>query len=359
MQSKGLIKFAAIALTLACLYSLSFTWLAGKVEKDAENYAKGDSLKERTYLDSVSNLPVISGVDYVTYKYAKDREIPLGLDLKGGMNVTMEIALTDMVLNLANKTTDANFNAALRSAHQRAKTSQSDFITLFGEEFEKISPNTPLAPFFATKENAAHIKINASNNEVISFLRNEAKNAIDRSFNILRTRIDKFGVTSPNIQLQEGTNRILIELPGVTDQERVRKLLQGTAELEFWETYDNTEIFPLLENINKILAASSAAADTSKTAEVKTPVADTAGSKLAGLGKKDTTAKKDSSAIQAKNLAEQAKQNPLLSVLIPATYQAENGQMALRPGPVVGYAAQKDTAKINKLLASPSVSGII
>lgn len=359
MQSKGLIKFAAIALTLACLYSLSFTWLAGKVEKDAENYAKGDSLKERTYLDSVSNLPVISGVDYVTYKYAKDREIPLGLDLKGGMNVTMEIALTDMVLNLANKTTDANFNAALRSAQQRAKTSQSDFITLFGEEFEKISPNTPLAPFFATKENAAHIKINASNNEVISFLRNEAKNAIDRSFNILRTRIDKFGVTSPNIQLQEGTNRILIELPGVTDQERVRKLLQGTAELEFWETYDNTEIFPLLENINKILAASSAAADTSKTAEVKTPVADTTGSKLAGLGKKDTTAKKDSTAIQAKNLAEQAKQNPLLSVLIPATYQAENGQMALRPGPVVGYAAQKDTAKINKLLASPSVSGII
>ncbi|HEY0667443.1 MAG TPA: protein translocase subunit SecDF [Sphingobacteriaceae bacterium] len=359
MQSKGLIKFAAIALTLACLYSLSFTWLAGKVEKDAENYAKGDSLKERTYLDSVSNLPVISGVDYVTYKYAKDREIPLGLDLKGGMNVTMEIALTDMVLNLANKTTDANFNAALRSAQQRAKTSQSDFITLFGEEFEKISPNTPLAPFFATKENAAHIKINASNNEVISFLRNEAKNAIDRSFNILRTRIDKFGVTSPNIQLQEGTNRILIELPGVTDQERVRKLLQGTAELEFWETYDNTEIFPLLENINKILGASSAAADTSKTAEVKTSVADTSGSKLAGLGKKDTTAKKDSSAIQAKNLAEQAKQNPLLSVLIPATYQAENGQMALRPGPVVGYAAQKDTAKINKLLASPSVSGII
>lgn len=361
MQSKGLIKFAAIALTLACLYSLSFTWLTSKVEKDAENYAKGDSLKEKSYLDSVLNMPVISGIDFITYKYARDRKIPLGLDLKGGMNVTMEIALSDMVRNLANNTTDANFNAALRSAQQRAKTSQSDFITLFGQEFEKISPNTPLAPFFATKENAAHIKINASNNEVLTFLRNESKNAIDRSFNILRTRIDKFGVTSPNIQLMEGTNRILIELPGVTDQERVRKLLQGTAQLEFWETYNNTEIFPLLENINKILAASSTAADTAKAKATATPTAktDTTGSKLAGLGKKDTTAKKDSSAVLAKDKLEQARQNPLFSILNPATYQAENGQMSLRPGPVVGYAAQKDTAKINAFLASPNVSGII
>lgn len=361
MQSKGLIKFAAIALALACLYSLSFTWLTGKVEKDAKNYAKGDSLKERTYLDSVSNLPVLSGVDFITYKYSKEREIPLGLDLKGGMNVTMEIALTEMVHNLANQTTDANFNAALRSAQQRAKTSQADFITLFGQEFEKVSPNTKLAPFFATKENAAHIKINSSNNEVLTFLRSEAKNAIDRSFNILRTRIDKFGVTSPNIQLQEGTNRILIELPGVTDQDRVRKLLQGTAQLEFWETYDNTEIFPLLENVNKILAASSATADTATKSSVPAQAvkADTTGSKLAGLGKKDTTAKKDSSAIMANNQAEQAKQNPLLSILIPATYQGENGQVSLRPGPVVGYAAQKDTAKIDMLLASPEVSSII
>lgn len=358
MQSKGLIKFAAIALTIACLYSLSFTWFSTKVEKDAKNYAKGDSLKERSYLDSVANQPVISGLDYITYKYAKDREIPLGLDLKGGMNVTMEIALSDMVRNLANKTTDANFNAALRNAQQRAKSSQSDFITLFGQEFEKISPNTRLSSFFATKENAAHIKIDATNNQVLSFLRTEAKNAIDRSFNILRTRIDKFGVTSPNIQLQEGTNRILIELPGVTDQERVRKLLQGSAQLEFWETYDNSEIFPLLENINKALAASSTSSDTTKksAAVAKT---DTAGSKLAGLGKKDTTAKQDSLSTLTKNQAEQAKQNPLFAVLVPATYQAENGQMSLRPGPVVGYAAQKDTSKVNKLLASPEVTGII
>ena len=354
MQSKGLIKFAAALLTLACLYSLSFTWFASKVEKDAREYAKGDAGKERAYIDSVSNLPVLSGIDYITYKYAKEREIPLGLDLKGGMNVTMEISLSEMVSNLANQTTDANFNAALRGAREKAKTSQEDFITLFGEEFERISPNTRLAPFFATKENAASIKVDASNGQVLTFLRNQANDAIQRSFNILRTRIDKFGVTSPNIQLQEGTNRILIELPGVTDPQRVRKLLQGSAQLEFWETYDNTEIFPLLDNINKLLAT-TAKADEPKAEASK---ADTTGSRLATLGKKDSTGK-DSAANAAGVQAQQARQNPLFALLSPATFQAENGQTGLRPGPVVGYAAQKDTVKINKFLASPEVQAII
>ena len=354
MQGKGLIKFAAILLAIACLYSLSFTWFASKVEKEAREYAKGDPERERGYLDSVSNLPVISGLDYITYRYAKEREIPLGLDLKGGMNVTMEISLAEMVSNLANKTTDANFNAALRNAQARTRTSQEDFITLFGDEFEKISPNTKLAPFFATKENAASIKVDATNGQVMNFLRNQANDAIQRSFNILRTRIDKFGVTSPNIQLQEGTNRILIELPGVTDPQRVRKLLQGSAQLEFWETYDNAEIFPLLDNINKILASNSATAETEGAAAK----VDSAGSRLATLGKKDST-QKDSSVDAAKVQAQQAKQNPLFAVLSPATFQGENGQTGLRPGPVVGYAAQKDTVKINKFLASPEVKAVI
>ncbi len=352
MQSKGLIKFAAILLALACLYSLSFTWFASKVEKDAREYAKGDAEKERAYIDSVSNLPVISGLDFVTYKYAKEREIPLGLDLKGGMNVTMEISLSEMVSNLANNTTDANFNAALRAAREKARTSQDDYITLFGEEFQRISPNTKLAPFFATKENAASIKVDASNSQVLTFLRNQANDAIQRSFNILRTRIDKFGVTSPNIQMQQGTNRILIELPGVTDPQRVRKLLQGSAQLEFWETYDNTEIFPLLDNVNKLLAT-TVAGDEPKAAAAK---ADTTGSRLATLGKKDST-RKDSSADALQ--AQQAKQNPLFALLSPATFQAQNGQTGLRPGPVVGYAAQKDTVKINNFLATPEVEAII
>ena len=224
MQGKGLVKFVTIALTIACLYSLSFTWIAQKVEKDAKAYAKGDGSKERAYLDSVANTPVFSAIEYITYQYAKQREIPLGLDLKGGMNVTMEISLTELVRNLANNPADVNFNTALRNAESRLKESRQDFISLFGEEFEKVSPGAPLAPFFATKENSQNIKINATNADVLAFLTKESNSAIERSFNILRTRIDKFGVTSPNIQLQEGSNRILIELPGVSDPVRVRKL---------------------------------------------------------------------------------------------------------------------------------------
>ncbi|MBC7745238.1 MAG: protein translocase subunit SecDF [Flavobacterium sp.] len=357
MQGKGLVKFAAIALTIACLYSLSFTWIANHVEGKAKAIANGNPLREKAYLDSMDNQPVFGGLDYITYQYAKEREIPLGLDLKGGMNVTMEISLTELVRNLANNSTDANFNAALRNAETRLKTSQKDFISLFVEEFEKVSPNGNLAALFSTKENASNIKINSSNAEVKTFLTNESKGAIDRSFNILRTRIDKFGVTSPNIQLQEGTSRILIELPGVTEPERVRKLLQGSAKLEFWETYDNTEIYPLLENVNKILVSTNLITDTSaKETSVK---GDTlAGGKLASLGKRDTS-KKDTGALTAKNQAEITRQNPLFSILNPATFQTENGQPALRPGPVVGFAAQKDTAKVNKYLRSPAVSSII
>ena len=357
MQGKGLVKFAAIALTIACLYSLSFTWIANYVEKKAQEYGNGNPLRERAYLDSMNSQPVFSGLDYITYDYAKEREIPLGLDLKGGMNVTMEISLTELVRNLANNSADANFNAALRKAENRLKTSQNDFISLFGEEFEKISPNANLAPLFATKENSAKIKINSSNSDVLSFLKAESKDAIDRSFNILRTRIDKFGVTSPNIQLQEGTSRILIELPGVTEPERVRKLLQGSAKLEFWETYENTEIYPLLENVNKILVSANIDVDTASRSI--TAKADTsAGSKLASLGKRDTT-KKDSGALAAQNQADMARQNPLFSILSPATYQTQNGQPALRPGAVIGFTAQKDTAKVNQYFRSSAVSSII
>lgn len=356
MQGKGLIKFAAIALTIACLYSLSFTWIASKVEKDAQEFAKGNVERERAYLDSVSNLPVFSSINYITYQYAKEREIPLGLDLKGGMNVTLEISLSEMVRNLANNSTDANFNAALRTAQARTKESQKDFITLFGEEYEKVSPNGRLAALFSTRETASNLKPDASNSDVLNYLRTEAKSAIDRSFNILRTRIDKFGVTSPNIQLQEGTNRILVELPGVTDEQRVRKLLQGSAKLEFWETYDNGEIYPLLSSINGIIAAADKSADTTKKAAAAVKQ-DTAGSKLSSLGKRDTT-KSDTSAT-GKSQAELARQNPLFAVLTPATLQGQNGQPGLRPGPVVGYTAQKDTAKVNQYLNSAAVKAVI
>lgn len=353
MQGKGLIKFAAIALTIACLYSLSFTWIANKVEKDAQEFAKGNALKEKSYLDSVESLPVFGSLDYITYQYAKEREIPLGLDLKGGMNVTMEISLSEMVRNLANNSTDANFNAAIKNAEIALAKGDNDFISAFGREFEKISPNTRLATIFATKENSANLKVDADNKKVLDFLRKSADGAIDLSFNILRTRIDKFGVTSPNIQKQQGTNRILIELPGVTDPDRVRKLLQGSAKLEFWETYDNTEIFGLLQNANSILATTVKSVDTNNSS-----AQDTSKSKLAALGKKDSSST-DSAAIKSKLQAEQAKQNPLFALLNPATFQGQGGQSNLRPGPVVGYAALKDTAKVNSYLSSPAVRAVI
>jgi len=353
MQGKGLIKFAAISLTIACLYSLSFTWIANKVEKDAQKFAKGDAPKEKNYLDSVASLPVFGNLDYITYQYAKEREIPLGLDLKGGMNVTMEISLSEMVRNLANNSTDANFNAAIKNAELAIAQGDNDFISALGREFEKVSPNTRLATLFATKENSANLKIDADNKSVLDFLRKSADGAIDLSFNILRTRIDKFGVTSPNIQKQQGTNRILIELPGVTDPDRVRKLLQGSAKLEFWETYDNTEIFGLLQNVNSILATTVKSVDTTSTA-----AQDTTKSKLAALGKKDSN-NTDSASIKSKLQAEQAKQNPLFALLNPATFQGQDGQSNLRPGPVVGYAALKDTAKVNAYLSTPAVRAVI
>ncbi len=353
MQGKGLIKFAAISLTIACLYSLSFTWIANKVEKDAQKFAKGDAPKEKSYLDSVASLPVFGNLDYITYQYAKEREIPLGLDLKGGMNVTMEISLSEMVRNLANNSTDANFNAAIKNAELAIAQGDNDFISAFGREFEKVSPNTRLATLFATKENSSNLKADADNTAVLDFLRKSADGAIDLSFNILRTRIDKFGVTSPNIQKQQGTNRILIELPGVTDPDRVRKLLQGSAKLEFWETYDNTEIFGLLQNVNSILATTVKSVDTASTA-----AQDTTKSKLAALGKKDSN-KTDSASIKNKLQAEQAKQNPLFALLNPATFQGQDGKSSLRPGPVVGYAALKDTAKVNAYLSSPAIRVVI
>ncbi len=359
MQGKGLIKFVAIALTIGCLYSLSFTWVAKNVENDAREYAKGNPLKEKAYLDSMATQPVYNlGFTEFNYNYVKEREIPLGLDLKGGMNVTMQISLLELVKNLANNTTDQSFNTSLNNAENRLKTSQSDFITLFGEEFKKLNPNGRLASYFATKENAGKVKPDASNADVIKFLRSESESAIDRSFNVLRTRIDKFGVTSPNIQIQEGTDRILIELPGISDQQRVRKLLSGSAKLEFWETYENQEIFPLLENINKTLAAiQQPATDTSAKAATDTTRTATGG-KLSKLGAKKDSAGKDTSNV-ALNQAEQAKKNPLFAVLAPATYQDEKGQPALRPGSVIGYSAQKDTAKVNAYLNSPAVKSTI
>ncbi|MBU0697128.1 MAG: protein translocase subunit SecDF [Bacteroidetes bacterium] len=354
MQNKGIIKFAAIVLAILSLYALSFTFITKKVENDAKEYAKGDPIKERAYLDSISNQPVYPILGH-TFSYVKQREIPLGLDLKGGMNVTMEIELSSLVRSLANNPTDSSFNKALKNAEGRLSTSQDGLIPLFIDEYEKINPNGKLSIFFATKENADDVKLNASNKDVRSFLEKQANSAVERSFNILRTRIDKFGVTQPNIQLQGGSNRILVELPGVTDADknRVRKLLQGSAKLEFYETYDNQEIFPVLQNINNILAAKQPKTENKKSATADTLKADLKNKPALLSAKKDST-KKDSSNVEAL-----AKSNPLFAILTPATYQGQNGQQSLRPGPTVGYANESDTAKVNAYLAQEDIKALL
>lgn len=355
MQSKGLIKFLVVIVTLACLYALSFTYYTRKVEREAEEYAGGDIAKEKAYLDSIAGEPNYNlGIAKFTYREAKAQEVALGLDLKGGMNVTMEISLDELISNLANKPKDEKFNQALSSAVKKSKSSNKSVVDLFIEEYKATGATTPLATFFATNDNSNFIKSTSSEGTVKSFLQKEADNAIQNSYKVLRTRIDKFGVASPNIQIQQGTNRILIELPGVNDESRVRKLLQGSAKLEFYETFDNSQIYPLLDNLNKTLASSlrsttkvttdSTAADSTKKEK----------SLLANLkgGKKEN---KDSLAAAANIAAE----NPLFSVLIPSIYTAENGQQQLAPGAQVGIANLKDTAKVNAYLARPEVKAQI
>lgn len=355
MQGTGLIKFLVVVVTIACLYSLSFTFVTRKVERDAAAYAQGDMAKEKAYLDSMAGEVVYNlGVAKYTYREAKGQEIALGLDLKGGMNVTMEVSLQELVRNLANNPKDENFNKALENANIQSRSSQNNYVSLFVDEFQKLSPNVSLAGFFATKDNAAYVNANSSNAEVASFLQREAGNAIDNSFKVLRTRIDKFGVASPNIQLQQGTNRILIELPGVNDEDRVRKLLQGSAKLEFWETYDNMEIYPMLENVNSALASTvrETKKETATTADSAAADSTDAGL-LAALG-----AGQDSTAIDSSE-SQLALQNPLFNVLRPATGLGPNNQPMLAPGPIVGYAQLRDTAKVNDFLADPAVQQII
>ncbi len=354
MQGKGFIKFMAILLGIVCLYSLSFNIITYNVEKKAKEFAKGDEAKEKAYLDSMATEKVYPLLG-LTYQQVKSKEINLGLDLKGGMNVTMEISLAELTKSLAGNTSDENFNKALSNAQTQMNAGGRDFIALFVSEYEKLVPNGKLADFFANQDNSAQLKATASNSDVKTYLSKEATSAIDRSFIILRSRIDGFGVVSPNMQKQEGSNRIFIEMPGIQDKERVRKLLQGSAELQFWQVYQSQEVYPILENINKTLAS------TLKDTVAKAAVTDTTakGGKLAGLTKgTNTPAAKDTSA--SAKTAELAKASPLINTVLQLPiYQGENGQPQLMPGAVVGYALQKDTAKVNAYLSKPEIKSLI
>jgi len=359
MKSKGAIKFFAGALILVSIFQLSFTYVTNSVEKKAKEYANGNIEKEREYIDSVSRIPVYNflGLKKYTYLQCKERELNLGLDLQGGMNVTLEVSLAELVRGLSNNNPDANFNKAVEVARERLKSSQKDYVTLFGEAFNEIAPNAKLSAIFANPSNKERIKLSSTNEEILKYLHFEAEQAIDRSFQILRARIDKFGVTQPNIQKLENSGRILVELPGVDNPIRVRKLLQGSAKLEFFETFDNPEAFKHLSTANDILKKSlnyekSTVKVDSSTNDTTAKVTESA---LSGLSDSLPTAKADTTITDTtgkKSYEDFVKENPLFAVLRP--YADEKGNL-LERGATCGTALLKDTSKVNKFLNRPEV----
>lgn len=359
MRNKGAIQLFTIVFILVCIYQLSFTLVTRKVEKQAREYAQGDPVKQRNYLDSLSSVPVYNlGVVKYTYVDCKEREIQLGLDLKGGMNVILEVSVEDMLRALSNYSTDSTFNRAIRQAKERQKVSQADFITLFAEEFQKIDPNGSLAAIFSTVELKDKINFRSSNADVIKVLRSETQAAIDNAFNIISNRIDQFGVVNPKIQRLETQGRILVELPGVTEPERVRKILQSTANLEFWLTYENSEILPSLIQANsrlrEILRAERAASDSlQQTAKKPAQTREEKKTEISLLEKleKDTTAADTGiSGLESWN-----QQNPLFAVLRP-NIDRNNAPL---PGSMVGLVHVKDTGKLNYYLSLKPIKAVL
>ena len=271
MQNKGFVKVFSVLLTLVCLFYLSFSFVTNRYNKKAAEYAGGDPVKESLYLDSLSTEKVWLGY---TLKECREMEIGLGLDLKGGMNVVLELSVPDVIRSLANNNPDENFNKALDLAYAHQATSQKNFIDLFADEYKALDSNARLASIFSTFELKDKITPQSSDAQVIAVLKEEVQSAIDNSFNVLRTRIDRFGVVAPNIQRLETAGRILVELPGVKEPERVRKLLQGSANLEFWETYKLPEIYQQLVAADAALANVLAANQADSTATASAEVGD-------------------------------------------------------------------------------------
>lgn len=392
MQSKGAIKFVAIIIALACLYQLSFTVVTKLQERKAAVYAEQaiqeikktpdyskvsewdqayflDSLrnvKTRFYTDSISSEKVYLGF---TYKQVKEKEISLGLDLKGGMNVMLEVKVEELVRALSDYNQDPQFNEAIALANKNQQGSRTDFITLFEEAWNQVAPGERLAKIFGTYEMRERIKPETTNEEIIKILHSEAESALSNSFNVLRNRIDRFGVFSPNIQRLGTTGRILVELPGVKEPDRVRKLLQGTASLEFWETYENSEIVQYLEEVNaavrdmtveetpenaadQTVAAADAAKPAGKEAATET-VADSSETALDSLAEDELQIKRETDE-QEVDREEWAKENPFFNLLNPNFYQ---GQAA--PGPCIGRAHYRDTALIGSWLRDPKIQNIL
>ena len=342
MQNKGFVKAFAILLTLVCVFYLSFSFVTRHYTNKAREIANGDPKVEQNYLDSLANEKV--WLWNWSLKDCREMEISLGLDLKGGMNVILEVSVPDVIKVLADNKTDENFNQALATAAQQATTSQDDVITLFIREYHRLAPNAPLAQLFATQQLKDKVNQKSTDAEVEKVLREEVKAAVDNSYNVLRTRIDRFGVVQPNIQsLEDKMGRIMVELPGIKEPERVRKLLQGSANLEFWETYNSREIAPYFQSadakLHSILTTTTdsvaAPATAETTAQATTSTTDSLAAALKG----------ESTAAQEADLAQYKKDHPLMAIL----------QVNPNGGPVAGYALAKDTAEVNRYLAMPEI----
>ena len=364
MQNKGVIKLLAVVLAVLSLYQLSFSFVTRRVEKKAAEYAnsaesvkmaeilaKGnqnaydyylDSIqaaRETYYLDSMSTVKVYPIIGQ-TYRQAKEMEINLGLDLKGGMNVMLEVSVPDIINVLSGHSTDPVFVEAMRIANEQHLNSQRDYVDLFGDAFQQLDPNAKLAPIFLFEFKDKGITVNSTNQEVLDVIKEETNSAIDRSYQILRTRIDRFGVAQPNIQKLENSGRILVELPGIKDPKRVRKLLQGTAQLEFWETYNFSELYTYFDEANARLA------------EINKALEGTTEEKEEEANNEDEPAllANDSLKAQEEALEEMRSNFPIYNYLTPSYYQNEVGQTFPAQTARVGMALVKDTANINRML---------
>ena len=369
MQNKGFVQVFAILLALVCIFYLSFSIVTSRYNKEAANFGNGDATREIFYLDSLASKKVWLGY---TLKECRENEITLGLDLKGGMNVILELNVADVIRSLSGNNKDENFNKALDAAYARqSSTSQRGFIDLFVEEFRKIDPNMRLSPFFGTFDLKDRITFQTPDDQVIDVLKQELKSTMDNSFNVLRTRIDRFGVVSPNIQRLETDGRILIELPGIKEPERVRKLLQGSANLEFWETYDYTQLYSALSEADALLARmmeeqsaleSNAATEgedattndasvvSDETTEAPLDEAAEVTSEIDSLLSQLQTDQPDTQ----QSDEELTRLHPLFSMLYPYVY---NGQII--PGPIVGSARKHNMVKVDSLLNLRQVKDIL
>ena len=346
MQNKGIVIVTAVLLTLASIFYLSFS--AATKYYDSQAAKIKDPIAQQDYKDSVKYLGIYS------YQKCLETQIGLGLDLKGGMNVILEVSVPDVLENLADHKVDAAFVKSMKEARAEHEVSQSDFITLFINAFKKNAPGRHLSEIFATQQLQGKVSPNSSDKDVEKVLRTEVQAAIDNSFLVVRTRIDKFGVVQPNIQKLEGQQgRIMVEMPGINEPERVRKLLQGSANLEFWETYNSDEIIPYLSQLNQREAnhrsgAKEEVADSATTDTAVVAAAEKAEAKAQAKAAFKT--KKNAKADDAASMAEAKKQNPLFSIFQPSG----NGALSL-----VGYASARDTAEVNKIIYSALAKQIL